>query len=104
MRNPVKMPDNVEVSKLTPRRRPGKLAMSIRSPGHMARPIFAPQRLSFAAPARRGVTVRDRLTSCMGFGSVMAMPDTYPIQKLIREYRIGGDGPKLPSQMPATAE
>jgi CubicO group peptidase (beta-lactamase class C family) len=37
MRNPVKMPDNVEVSKLTPRRRPGKLAMSIRSPGHHPR-------------------------------------------------------------------
>jgi CubicO group peptidase (beta-lactamase class C family) len=55
-------------------------------------------------PARRGVTVRDLLTSCTGFGSVMVMPDTYPIQKLIRKYRIGGDGPKLPSQMPATAE
>ena len=36
----------------------------------------------------------------MGFGSVMAIPDTYPIQKLIREYRIGGDGPMLPSQQP----
>jgi len=35
---------------------------------------------------------------------VMAMPDTYPIQKLIREYRIGGDGPKLPSQSPGTEE
>jgi CubicO group peptidase (beta-lactamase class C family) len=40
----------------------------------------------------------------MGFGSVMAMPDTYPIQKLIREYRIGGDGPILPTQMPRTEE
>ena len=40
----------------------------------------------------------------MGFGSVMAMPDTYPIQKLIREYRIGGDGPPLPSHSPATEE
>ena len=44
------------------------------------------------------ITVRDLLTYRMGFGSVMAMPDTYPIQKLIREYRIGGDGPMLPSQ------
>jgi CubicO group peptidase (beta-lactamase class C family) len=55
-------------------------------------------------PARRAITVRDLLTSCMGFGSVMAMPDTYPIQKLIREYRIGGDGPKLPWQVPPTEE
>jgi hypothetical protein len=28
----------------------------------------------------------------------MAMPDTYPIQKLIREYRIGGDGTMPPLQ------
>jgi CubicO group peptidase (beta-lactamase class C family) len=49
-------------------------------------------------PAIRAITVRDLLTFCMGFGSVMAMPDTYPIQKLIREYRIGGDGPPLPAQ------
>ena len=55
-------------------------------------------------PAKRAITVRDLLTSCMGFGSVMAMPDTYPIQKLIREYRIGGDGPKLQSQWPPTDE
>ena len=51
-------------------------------------------------PALRAITVRDLLTYRMGFGSVMAMPDTYPIQKLIREYRIGGDGPMLPSQFP----
>jgi CubicO group peptidase (beta-lactamase class C family) len=55
-------------------------------------------------PARRAITVRDLLTSCMGFGSVMAAPDTYPIQKLIREYRVGGDGPKLQSQWPTTEE
>jgi CubicO group peptidase (beta-lactamase class C family) len=55
-------------------------------------------------PALRAITVRDLLTSRMGFGSVMAMPDTYPIQKLIREYRIGGDGPMLPSQAPGTEE
>ena len=55
-------------------------------------------------PALRAITVRDVLTFRMGFGSVMAMPDTYPIQKLIREYRIGGDGPPLPSQAPGTEE
>ena len=55
-------------------------------------------------PALRAITVRDLLTFRMGFGSVMAMPDTYPIQKLIREYRIGGDGPPLPSHAPGTEE
>jgi CubicO group peptidase (beta-lactamase class C family) len=54
--------------------------------------------------ALRAITVRDLLTYRMGFGSVMAMPGTYPIQKLIREYRIGGDGPMLPSQFPAADE
>jgi CubicO group peptidase (beta-lactamase class C family) len=60
--------------------------------------------LEDTVPAPRAITVRDLLTSCMGFGSVMAAPDTYPIQKLIREYRIGGDGPKLQSQWPGTEE
>ena len=55
-------------------------------------------------PALRAITVRDVLTYRMGFGSVMAAPDTYPIQKLIREYRIGGDGPPLPAQAPGTEE
>ncbi len=55
-------------------------------------------------PVLRAITVRDLLTYRMGFGSVMAMPGTYPIQKLIREYRIGGDGPMLPSQAPGMDE
>jgi CubicO group peptidase (beta-lactamase class C family) len=55
-------------------------------------------------PALRAITVRDLLTYRMGFGSVMAMPDTYPIQRLIREYGIGGDGPRLPSQLPTANE
>lgn len=55
-------------------------------------------------PALRAISVRDLLTFRMGFGSVMAMPDTYPIQKLIREYRIGGDGPPLPARAPDTEE
>lgn len=54
--------------------------------------------LDDTVPAQRAITVRDVLTYRMGFGSVMAMPDTYPIQKLIREYRIGGDGPPRPAQ------
>jgi len=60
--------------------------------------------LDETVPALRVITVRDLLTYRMGFGSVMAMPDTYPIQKLIREYRIGGDGPPRPSQAPGTEE
>jgi len=60
--------------------------------------------LDDTVPALRAITVRDLLTFRMGFGSVMAMPDTYPIQKLIRDYRIGGDGPPLPSQAPGTEE
>jgi CubicO group peptidase (beta-lactamase class C family) len=60
--------------------------------------------LDDTVPADRSINVRDLLTSCMGFGSVMATPGTYPIQKLIREYSIGGDGPKLQSQWPRTDE
>ncbi len=60
--------------------------------------------LDDTVPAHRAITVRDLLTFRMGFGSVMAMPDTYPIQKPIREYRIGGDGPPLPSKAPAPEE
>ena len=60
--------------------------------------------LDDTVPARRPITVRDLLTYRMGFGSVMAMPDTYPIQKPIRELRIGGDQPLLPSQYPAPDE
>ena len=60
--------------------------------------------LDDTVPAQRAITVRDLLTFRMGFGSVMAPLDTYPIQKLIREYRIGGDGPPLPSHAPGTEE
>jgi CubicO group peptidase (beta-lactamase class C family) len=60
--------------------------------------------LDDTVPALRAITVRDLLTYRMGFGSVMAMPDTYPIQTLIREYRIGGDGPPRPSEAPKTDE
>jgi len=60
--------------------------------------------LDDTVPAARAITVRDLLTLRMGFGSVMAPPDTYPIQKHIREYRLGGDGPKLQSQWPTADE
>jgi CubicO group peptidase (beta-lactamase class C family) len=60
--------------------------------------------LDDTVPALRAITLRDLFTYRMGFGSVMAMPDRCPIQKLIREYRIGGDHPMLPSQSPATEQ
>lgn len=60
--------------------------------------------LDDTVPAARAITVRDLLTSVMGFGSVMAMPNTYLIQKYIREYKIGGDGPPRPAQAPSTNE
>ncbi|MBV9733301.1 MAG: beta-lactamase family protein [Verrucomicrobia bacterium] len=63
-----------------------------------------PGPLDDTVPAHRPITVRDLLTFRMGFGSVMAPPDTYPIQKLIREYRIGGDGMQPPSQAPTAEE
>jgi CubicO group peptidase (beta-lactamase class C family) len=60
--------------------------------------------LDDTVPALRAITLRDLLTYRMGFGSVMAMPGTYPIQNFIREYRIGGDGPMLPSEAPSMDE
>src|SRR5258708_38665182 len=60
--------------------------------------------LDDTVPALRAITVRDLLTYRLGFGSVMEMPDTDPIQKAIREYRIGGDGPPRPAQAPGTDE
>ncbi len=60
--------------------------------------------LDHTVPANRAITVRDLLTYRMGFGSVMAPPDTYPIQRLIREYKIGGDGPPLPALAPTTEQ
>jgi CubicO group peptidase (beta-lactamase class C family) len=60
--------------------------------------------LDDTVPALRAITLRDLLTYRMGFGSVMAPPDTYPIQRMIREYVIGGDGPPKPALAPSTDE
>jgi CubicO group peptidase (beta-lactamase class C family) len=60
--------------------------------------------LDETVPAVRAITLRDLLTFRMSFDSVMAPPDTYPIQQLIRDYRIGGDGPSLPAHAPDTEE
>jgi CubicO group peptidase (beta-lactamase class C family) len=60
--------------------------------------------LDDTVPAKRSITVRDLLTSTFGFGSVMARPGTYFIQQLIRDGRLGGDGPPHPSLTPGTNE
>jgi CubicO group peptidase (beta-lactamase class C family) len=60
--------------------------------------------LDETVPARRAITVRDVLTFTFGFGSVMAMPGTHPIQKPIREGRLGGDGTPRLSEPPPMDE
>jgi CubicO group peptidase (beta-lactamase class C family) len=60
--------------------------------------------LDDTVPAVRSITVRDVLTSTFGFGSVMAMPGTYPIQQPIRDGHLGGDGPPHTSLTPGTDE
>jgi CubicO group peptidase (beta-lactamase class C family) len=61
-------------------------------------------RLDDTVPAKRSITVRDLLTFCFGFGSVMAPPGTYPIQQPIRDGHLGGDGPPHPLLTPGTDE
>jgi CubicO group peptidase (beta-lactamase class C family) len=56
--------------------------------------------LDDTVPANRPITVRDLLTYCFGFGSVMAMPGTHPIQQSIKDGHLGGDGPPHPSLTP----
>lgn len=60
--------------------------------------------LDDTVPAKRSITVRDLLTSTFGFGSVIAMPGTYPIQQPIHDWHLGGDGPPHPSLTPGTDE
>lgn len=60
--------------------------------------------LGDTVPARRDIVVRDVLNSTFGFGSVMAMPDTYPIQRPIRDGNLGGDGMPHLARWPAPDE
>ena len=53
--------------------------------------------------ADRPITTRDLLTSCMGFGLVMAMPGTYPIQVAAADLDLG-QGPPSPDVQPAPDE
>jgi CubicO group peptidase (beta-lactamase class C family) len=58
--------------------------------------------LDETVPARRPITLRDVLTFRMGYGIVMAPPDTYPIQRAMSE-RLG-QGPPRPQAPPAPDE
>ncbi len=59
--------------------------------------------LDDTVPAKRPITVRDLLTYRMGFGLVMAPPNTYPIQEAMSELRLG-QGPPSPSTPPSPDE
>jgi CubicO group peptidase (beta-lactamase class C family) len=54
-------------------------------------------------PAKRPITVRDLLTFRLGWGIVLAPPDTYPIQKAMSEQELG-QGPPSPATVPAPDE
>ena len=49
--------------------------------------------LDDTVPAQRPITVRDLLTFRMGFGIVMAPPDTYPIERAMTELLLGQGPP-----------
>ena len=52
--------------------------------------------LDDTVPANRAITLDDLLTYRMGFGAIMAPPDTYPIQTAERELQLGTLGPPWP--------
>ena len=59
--------------------------------------------LDDTVPAARPITVRDLLTFRLGYGLVMAPPDTYPIQQAMSEQLLG-QGPPSPATPPAPDE
>src|SRR5437867_1736278 len=59
--------------------------------------------LDDTVPASRPITLRDLLTFRMGYGIVMAPPDTYPIQRAMSGQRLG-QGPPRPQTPPAPDE
>lgn len=52
--------------------------------------------LDDTVPAVRSITVEDLLTFRLGFGLIMALPDTYPIQTAERELNLATLGPPWP--------
>jgi CubicO group peptidase (beta-lactamase class C family) len=59
--------------------------------------------LDDTVPANRPITLRDLLTFRLGFGMIMAPPDTYPIQKATSELELG-QGPPAPATGPVPDE
>ena len=59
--------------------------------------------LDDTVPANRAITVRDLLTFRLGWGIVMARPDTFPIQRAMDELELG-QGPPSPSIPPEPDE
>jgi CubicO group peptidase (beta-lactamase class C family) len=59
--------------------------------------------LDDTVPARRSITVRDLLTFRLGYGLVMAPPDSTPIQKALSDRDLG-QGPPAPTTTPAPDE
>lgn len=59
--------------------------------------------LDDTVPANRPITLRDLLTFRLGFGIIMAPPDTYPIQKAVGKLLLS-QGPPSPSTPPEPDE
>jgi CubicO group peptidase (beta-lactamase class C family) len=59
--------------------------------------------LDDTVPAVRAITVRDLLTSCMGYGTIVGSPDDYPILGVPRELLLG-HGPPEPALPPPPNE
>lgn len=59
--------------------------------------------LDDTVPTHRPITLRDLLTFRMGFGIVMAVPGTYPIQAAMEELALG-QGPPQPAATPEPDE
>jgi hypothetical protein len=60
-------------------------------------------RLDDTVPAKRSITLDDLVTLRLGFGSVMAPPDTYPIQTAEKELELVTLGSPTPPS-PLTSE
>jgi CubicO group peptidase (beta-lactamase class C family) len=60
--------------------------------------------LDDTVPANRPITVRDLLTFQLGFGVVLAAPDSLPIQRAWSERQLGGTAPPTPAEGPETDE
>jgi len=59
--------------------------------------------LDDTVPANRPITVRDLLTLLLGFGMLLAPPDTYPIQQAMSKLQLR-QGPPDPATPPPPAE